>query len=299
MLKQLLKEYEYELKAARSLSKNSIRAYLSDLQGYVDYLVEREVRDPAAITKALVDRYLMTLRKKKASAATVSRKLSALKGFHQYLVDERVVEENIILKIHRPKMKKRLPDILTIEELEAVLEAARGEGPLAQRNLAMVELLYGSGLRISELIGLETADLHINQGFINVTGKGDKERIVPIGSAAGAALKRYLEDGRLKLAKAPVPDVFLNRFGRPIGRVGFYKILRDLTRKADIDKDVSPHTLRHSFASHMLEAGVDLRYVQEMLGHADVSTTELYTHINKKQLIAVYDKYHPHAKRSE
>ncbi len=299
MLKQLLKEYEYELKASSHLSKNSIGAYLADLRDYIEYLAKKDITEATDIDKHTVKQYMMALRKRHASASTVSRKLSALKAFHQFLLDEKIVKENVLLHVRRPKQQKKLPDILSVEELEALLKKTEGDTPLSQRNRAMVELLYGSGLRIGELLALETNDLHINQGFINVSGKGDKERIVPIGSEAASALKRYLESGRLKLSKAPVPNVFLNKAGKPMSRVGFYKILKNLAREAGIEKNVSPHTLRHSFASHLLEAGVDLRYVQEMLGHADVSTTELYTHINKKQLIAVYDKYHPHAKRSD
>ncbi len=299
MLRQLLKEYEYELKASSHLSKNSVAAYLNDLKHYIDYLEKKEIRNPQAITKHTIKQYLMVLRKKHRTPSTVSRKLSALKAFHQFLLDEKEVTDNVILNVHRPKQEKRLPDVLTLEEMESLLENVEGTNPLAQRNRAMIELLYGSGLRISELTGLKVNDLHINQGLINVHGKGDKERIVPIGAMAEKALKRYLEDGRLKLKKAPTTHVFLNRLGKPVSRVGFYKVLKDIALKAGVNKNVSPHTLRHSFASHLLEAGVDLRYVQEMLGHVSVSTTELYTHINKKQLIAVYDAYHPHAKRRD
>ncbi len=299
MLSQLLKEYEYELKASATLGKQSQSAYLSDLKQYIAYLANKDITRPEMITKHTIKQYLMVLRKRHASPATVSRKLSALKGFHQFMLDEKLVEDNVILNVPRPKMHKRLPDVLSIEEMERLLATTGKAGPLDQRNLAMLELLYGSGLRISELIELKINDLHINQGLINVHGKGEKERIVPIGSMAEKALKAYLESGRLALKKMPTPYVFLNRHGSPISRVGFFKVLKKLAATAGITKQVSPHTLRHSFASHLLEAGVDLRYVQEMLGHASIATTELYTHINKKQLIAVYDAYHPHAKRRD
>jgi len=299
VLKQLLKEYEYEIKATTHLSKNSTSAYLSDLKQYIAYLDKKLITTPEAITKHTIKQYLMVLRKRHASPSTVSRKLSALKGFHQFLVDEKLIDDNIILHVHRPKQEKRLPDILSIEEMEKLIHVIDTSTPLGKRNLAMLELLYGSGLRISELLNLTTNDLHINQGVINVDGKGGKERIVPIGSEAQSALKTYLESGRLQLSKVPTPQVFLNHHGKPLSRIGFFKLLKNLAQKADIQKKVSPHTLRHSFASHLLEAGVDLRYVQEMLGHSSISTTELYTHINKKQLIAVYDNYHPHAKRRD
>ena len=299
MLKQLLKEYEYELKASSHLGRQSKVAYLSDLKQYLAYLTQKGINDPKAIDKSIVKQYLMVLRKHHIAASSVSRKLSALKGFHQFLLDDKLVDDNIILKIHRPKTQKKLPETLRIEEIETILKAATGDTPLQQRNLAMLELLYGSGLRITELLSLKTADLHINQGLINVTGKGEKERIVPIGSISAQALKSYLENGWLKLKKQPTSFVFLNKHGNPLSRVGFFKILKNLALEAGIEKNVSPHTLRHSFASHLLERGVDLRYVQELLGHQSIATTELYTHIHKQQLIAVYDQFHPHAKRSE
>ncbi len=299
MLRQLLKEYEYELKATANLSKQSKAAYLSDLKQYIAYLAQKDITQPKAIEKPVIKQYLMVLRKHHITPASVSRKLSAMKGFHQFLLDEKLVDDNVILKIHRPKQTKRLPEILSIEEIERLLAVAQGNSPLKQRNMAMLELLYGSGLRISELLNLKAADLHINQGLINVLGKGDKERIVPIGSMSAKTLKTYLEDGWLKLKKEPTTTVFLNKLGKPLSRVGFFKVLKNLTLEAGIDKKVSPHTLRHSFASHLLERGVDLRYVQELLGHQSIATTELYTHINKQQLIAVYDAFHPHAKRRD
>lgn len=299
MLNQLLKEYEYELKSSHTLSEASIKAYMNDLHHYIDYLNHRNIKHPDAVTKHTLQAYLMTLRKKHRSVATINRKLSAMKKFHQYLLQEKIVSENVLLAVTRPKQGKRLPVVLSLEEIETLIEASQGETPLHIRNLAMIELLYGSGLRISELLDLKTEDLHINMGFITVTGKGSKERIVPVGSEAAKALKKYLEAARLTLSKTPTPYVFLNRFGKPMSRIGFYQILKELAQKANLGKEVSPHTLRHSFATHLLEAGVDLRYVQEMLGHGDVATTELYTHLSKKQLIAVYDMHHPYARKKE
>ncbi|MFP4078420.1 MAG: tyrosine-type recombinase/integrase, partial [Candidatus Izemoplasmataceae bacterium] len=221
MLKQLLKEYEYELKSGSRLSKHSLDAYMRDVGAYVEYLDKKAIKRPEAITKETVQQYLMTLRKKKRAPSTVSRKLSALKGFHQFMLDEKLVDDNVILSIKRPKQKHHLPDTLTIDEMDHLIETARGDSPLEKRNLAMLEMLYGSGLRISELTHLKTDDLHINEGFINVSGKGEKERIVPIGSNAASALKAYLEDARLRLSKKPTPYVFLNRHGQAISRIGF------------------------------------------------------------------------------
>lgn len=297
MFKQLLKEFEYELKASHQLSAASMQAYISDLEAYIAYLQNKGIHEPTLIDEKVLKQYLMTLRKKHRAATTVSRKLSAIKKFHGFMVDERLVASNIVNGVRRPKTRKPLPKVLNLTDIEAMLDATEGDTPLAYRNKAMIELLYGSGLRISELLALKTDALHINSGFINVHGKGNKERIVPIGNAAARALKKYLEKGRLTLQKAPTPHVFLNRFGAPISRIGFYKVLKDIAKAAGIDKDVSPHTLRHSFATHLLERGVDLRFVQELLGHSDVATTERYTHISNQQLIDVYDAYHPHAKK--
>ena len=299
MLGQLLKEYEYEIKATASFSKHTLNAYLSDVRQYVNYLNAKNITRPHLIDRNVVKQYLMVLRKRHSSPSTVSRKLSSIKGFHQFLVDEKMVEDNVVLSVSRPKQQKKLPEVLSIEELERLLECAQGDTLLDKRNVAIIELLYGSGLRISELLALTTDMLHINQGVINVHGKGGKERMVPVGSQAASALKTYLESARLSLSKTPTPYVFLNNRGSPLSRVGFFKILKQIAFEAEIDKTVSPHTLRHSFASHLLEGGVDLRYVQELLGHSSIATTELYTHINKQQLIAVYDAYHPHAKRRD
>ena len=175
--------------------------------------------------------------------------------------------------------------------------AADGDEPLELRNKAMLELLYGSGLRISELLNLRLQDLHINMGFINVVGKGNKERIVPIGEEGQISLKDYLDKGRPHLKKIPGDILFVNSRGNEISRVGFYKVLKKLSVKAGLMKDISPHTLRHSFASHLLENGVDLRMVQELLGHEDISTTQIYTHISKKQLKEVYEEFHPRSKK--
>ncbi len=296
MFERLLKEYGYEMRLSGRLSAASVAAYTSDLKDYARYL-ESRVASPRDIDADTVRGYLATLRKKHMSAASVTRKLSAIRGFHQYMLNEKLIDENVVLRVRPPKKKVRLPDVLSIEEIERLLAASKGTTPLHCRNTAMIELLYGSGLRISELLDLRLDALHVNQGFINVTGKGGKERIVPIGTEAAKALKVYLESGREALSKARTPFVFLNRLGRPIGRVGFYKIIKSLAVDAGIDKDVSPHTLRHSFATHLIEAGVEIRYVQEMLGHEHVATTEIYTHLSRSTLIDIYDKYHPHAKK--
>lgn len=294
MMKTLLKEFEYDLKAAFGLSSHTLKAYLKDCADYVTYLQDvRGIDDPTEITRKDVTNYVMTLRKKHYQASTLSRKLSSMNRFHDYLVKEKILSENIITRIAKPKKKSHLPTVLSMDDITAILAQTDGEAPLSQRNKAMVEMLYGSGLRVSELCELTTNQLHLNDARVDVIGKGQKRRVVPLSAYAISALQTYLEHGRLKLAKAPSAYVFLNRHGMPISRVGFFKVLKDLALKANITHTVSPHTLRHSFATHLLERGVDLRYVQEMLGHVDVSTTEIYTHLSSTHLKAIYDQYHP------
>lgn len=300
MLKGLLKEYEYYLKITKGISHNSIKSYISDLKDYIEFLNKNYLlKDPDKITKQHIRNYISRLRRRNNTASSISRKMSAIRSFHKYMLLEKIIYSNVTIGISLPKKEKRLPLILSVTEIDALMIAADGDEPLELRNRAMLELLYGSGLRITELINLRLVDLHLNMGFINITGKGNKERIVPIGDEGQYALKRYIDRGRSALKKVQGDIIFINNRGAQISRVGFYKTLKRLAIKAGITKDISPHTLRHSFASHLLENGVDLRMVQELLGHEDISTTQIYTHINKKQLKRVYEEYHPRAYKKE
>lgn len=300
MLKRLLKEYEYYLKVTRGLSPNSISSYVTDLVEYVEFLVKNySIKDPNQITKQHIRNFIARLKRKHNTPASISRKMSAIRSFHKYLLLEKLVDANVSLGVSLPKKEKKLPTVLSVEEVDALMIAADGDEPLEIRNKAMLELLYGSGLRISELLELKLSDLHIHMGFLNILGKGNKERIVPIGAEGTYALTRYLDKARPYLKKTPGDVVFVNSRGNAMSRVGFYKVLKTLSVRAGLMKDISPHTLRHSFASHLLENGVDLRVVQELLGHEDISTTQVYTHITKKQLKEVYDNYHPRSKNKE
>ncbi|MEC9484322.1 MAG: site-specific tyrosine recombinase XerD [Candidatus Izemoplasma sp.] len=300
MLKQLQKEYGYYLRITKGLAHNTITSYMSDLDEYIRFLTKNyNTSLPDTITKQHIRNFLNRLKRKEEAASSIARKISAIRSFHRFLLQEKEVDENVAFGIHLPKKDKKLPTVLSIKEIDALMVASEGDNPLEQRNRAMLELLYGSGLRVSELLNLSLNDLHINTGFIDIIGKGNKERIVPLGEESAYALKRYLEDGRQSLKKHHEPALFINSRGNKLSRVGLYKVIKTLTKKAGIMKDVSPHTLRHSFASHLLENGVDLRYVQELLGHEDVSTTQIYTHINKNQLKDVYDRYHPRSHNKE
>jgi len=300
MLKALLKEYEYYLRITKGLSSNSISSYKTDLREYIEFLNKNYLlKNPENITKQHIRNFISRLKRKNNTASSISRKMSAIRSFHKYMLIEKLVYTNVTTGISLPKKEKRLPLVLSINEIDALMIAADGDEPLELRNRAMLELLYGSGLRITELINLRLVDLHLNMGFINVTGKGNKERIVPIGDEGKYALKRYIDKGRSELKKVLGDVIFVNNRGNKISRVGFYKTLKRLSIKAGITKDISPHTLRHSFASHLLENGVDLRMVQELLGHTDISTTQIYTHINKKQLKSVYEEFHPRSHKKE
>ncbi len=300
MLKGLLKEYEYYLKITKGLSSNSISSYTTDLREYIEFLNKNYLlKDPENITKQHIRNFISRLKRKNNTASSISRKMSAIRSFHKYMLIEKLVYTNVTTGISLPKKEKRLPLVLSVNEIDALMIAADGDEPLELRNRAMLELLYGSGLRITELIELRLIDLHLNMGYINVTGKGNKERIVPIGDEGQYALKRYIDKGRNELKKVQGDIIFVNNRGNKISRVGFYKTLKRLAIHAGITKDVSPHTLRHSFASHLLENGVDLRMVQELLGHEDISTTQIYTHINKKQLKSVYEEFHPRSYKKE
>ncbi len=300
MLKQLQKEYGYYMRITKGLADNTIKSYMSDLDEYIAFLIKNyNTKLPDTITKQHIRNFLNRLKRKEEAATSIARKISAIRSFHRFLLQEKEVNTNVALGIHLPKKEKKLPTVLSVNEIDALMVAAEGDSPLEQRNRAMLELLYGSGLRVTELLNLTLPDLHLNTGFIDIVGKGNKERIVPLGEESTFALKRYLEDGRQSLKKSHEPALFINSRGNKLSRVGLYKVIKTLTKKAGIMKDVSPHTLRHSFASHLLENGVDLRYVQELLGHEDVSTTQIYTHINKNQLKDVYDRYHPRSANKE
>jgi len=300
MLKRLLKEYEYYLKVTKRLAQNTIISYKVDLVEYIEFLEKNYgLRDPNRIEKQHIRNFVGRLKRKNNSASSVSRKLSAIRTFHKFLLLEKLVDENISLGISLPKKEQKLPVVLSIDEVDALIEATTGDKPLDLRNRAMLELLYGGGLRITELLDLRLSDLHINMGFIDVIGKGNKARIVPIGEEAAFAVSEYITKARTHLKKIPGDILFVNSRGSEISRVGFYKTLKKIAIKAGISKEISPHTLRHSFASHLLENGVDLRMVQELLGHEDISTTQIYTHISKKQLKAVYEEFHPRSKKRD
>lgn len=292
-------EYEMYITTELGLSKNTCDNYLKDISNYLNYLTKyRKCQEPSDITVNDIRAYLATLKRKNLSSSSLSRKLSSIKSFHTFLVKFHYTNQNVAKLITNPKKEKKLPVVLSLEEVDNLLATFTEDTPLELRNKTMVELTYSCGLRVSELINLKFSSVHLQMGIIDVVGKGNKERIVPMGSKAIELIKKYLEFGRPKLA-SPRPNdfLFLNHNGEQMTRQMFFIVIKEKAKVAGIQKPISPHKLRHSFATHLLERGLDLRLIQELLGHADISTTEIYTHINSAKIREVFESSHPHANK--
>lgn len=301
-MKDLLNEYKYYLSGELNLSKNTQSAYEKDLDQYLEFLLKYRLRSkPEDITVDDIRAFLGSVKRKQNASSTQSRKLSAIKSFHRFLFLEKYVNVNLAKQISSPKQEKKLPVILSVSEVDQLLNSLSTENEREIRNKAMVELTYSSGLRVSELINLRLEDLHLPMGFIDVLGKGQKKRIVPVSDTATEAINYYLSESRPKLMiSGKMTDfVFLTHLGEPMTRQNFFLIIQDKVFKAGISKHISPHKLRHSFASHLLERGIDLRYIQELLGHEDISTTEIYTHINNARLKQIYLDSHPRSHKGD
>jgi len=284
----------------RMLSENTIKSYGLDMQSFLTFLEERKIQ-VKGVNKQDLQQYLAHLYDAGFESSTVSRHLSTLRAFYDYLLLEGVVKASPCELIESPKLSTKLPTVLTLAEVTGLLDSLTSDTPNNVRNKAMIELLYASGMRVSELLDLNLADLYLEMGFMRCLGKGSKERLVPIGELAIHALERYLTiGGRPELLKEGknTDALFLNRLGSRMSRQGFWKILKAQARLAGIEKDISPHKLRHSFATHLIENGADLRIVQELLGHADISTTQIYTHISRSHLQKVIEEAHPRSKKS-
>lgn len=298
-MKQYLKHFLHYLSVEKGLAQNSLEAYERDLTQFLQYMTESQgLSTIDQIERIHIVQYLMLLRQKGKASSTVARTMTAIRGLFKFLVQEQVIRDNPAMYMDSPKIDKKLPKVMSLQEVERLLEAPRVHEPAGVRDKAMLELLYASGIRVSELVSLNLDDLNLGMGFIRCIGKGSKERIVPVGRIALEWLDRYIQTARLKLLGEHRIEqaLFLNRYGRRLTRQGFWKIIKQYAQEAGIDKDITPHTLRHSFATHLLENGADLRAVQEMLGHADISTTQIYTHVTKVRMKEVYNQTHPRAK---
>lgn len=284
------------LRVERGLSENTVISYRFDLEDLLKYLKKMD-KDTLNVLREDIASYIMHLKVEGKSAATIARRMAAIKKFYAFLTMENIIRFDPTVNLESPKQKQRLPKILSLKETEKLLSSAKNNDPFSLRDNAMLELLYATGMRVSELIGIETANINFDSGFIRCFGKGAKERIIPIGSFACHALQNYIHYGRPELVKKKTPAnvLFLNHHGQQLTRQGFWKILKARAASVGITKIIMPHILRHSFATHLLENGADLRSVQEMLGHADIATTQIYTHLTKGKLKEMYNKAHPRA----
>lgn len=295
-INNILMDYLHYLKVERGLSENTINSYGIDLKLFLEYLRENEIPSFKQVNKEVIVNYMQSEKNNNKANSSILRSVSSLRKFFQYLAQEKIIEKDPMLLIDTPKKKQHLPQVLTKEEVEKLLRSPNTGQVLGLRDRAMLELMYATGLRISEIINLKLEDLHLTMGTLQTLGKGHKERIVPVGDEAIKWVNRYLEEARPKLLKQKRSNyLFLNFHGNNLTRQGVWKNLKAEVRKAGIQKNITPHTLRHSFATHILENGADLRIVQELLGHADISTTQIYTYLSNKQLADIYNRAHPRA----
>jgi integrase/recombinase XerD len=282
MLFSLVSEYFEYLRVEKSLSKNTLNSYTGDLIDFVEYCQTQKLEKPEDISRQVINSYIRHIRSRNLSASTVNRKMVSLKSWFGWLNSTGIIETDPTISLEQPRIERFLPKVLTQKEIESLIHQCKN--PL---EAAIVELLYSSGLRVSEVVNLKTANINLNSGYLRCTGKGEKERLIPLGKQLRYALNIYLREREKQPASDEFPDLlFVNSKGKKLTRQEVWKLIKRLSQK--LNKDVTPHTLRHSFATHLLENGADLRVVQELLGHADISTTQVYTHVSKKRLKDVY-----------
>ena len=293
-----LTDYKNYLMLERQLSKNSIESYLRDLQKLADYVGENKAILPKTISDEQVKDFVYQLNKTNYNKRSQARLLSSLKSFFLYLQLEEIRSDNPVEQIETPKIGFHLPDVLSLEEIEKLFSVIDLSEPQGHRNLAMLETLYGCGLRVSELIQLKLSDLFPKEGFLKVTGKGNKQRLVPLSDYTLKHINLYLSGIRNHLKINPTHEdiLFLNQRGSALSRVMIFLIIKDLAEKSGVRKNISPHTFRHSYATHLLENGADLRSIQQLLGHESITTTEIYTHVSDKKMRETILKYHPRNK---
>ena len=290
-MNEFISTYTDFLKVEKRQSPNTIASYQYDINYFASYLLDIKLND---VSTSDVRSFLIFLREKGLASSTVARFLSSIKSFYRYLVIEKLILDNPIEIIDSPRPWRKLPNVLSTEEIDALIAAPDIKTSGGLRDLAMLELLYATGLRVTELISLKLSAVDLSVGYLRTLGKGSKERVVPFGDAAKIAIEEYILRVRPSLSKnTQSTDLFLTRRGTAMTRQGFWKILKKYITKAKISGNVSPHTLRHAFATHLLERGADLRSVQQMLGHSDISSTQIYTHILKERMREVHDRFHP------
>jgi integrase/recombinase XerD len=294
---EILSKYLDFLSVEKGLSINTVESYKNDLIKFFQYIVSNNLQWKV-LKRGQIDNYLTFTQNNGASVATISRYISSIRSFYNFALNEKETEVNPVENIELPRKPQKLPVFLTTEEVDRLLEVPDKSTPIGLRDAAMLELLYATGERVSEIINLKIEDVNREEGYLLCTGKGSKQRLIPFGDKAGELLAEYLLNSRPFLLKGIAsPFLFLSNRGDGLSRKTFWKMIKTYRLKAGIEKDLSPHTLRHSFATHLLERGADLRSVQMLLGHSDISTTQIYTHVNQLRMKSIYDKYHPRAKR--
>ncbi len=295
-MKAKIAQFLDHLVYARGLAANTRQAYGADLAAFGSYLEEQGVETPSRIERRHIMEFLDRQQKIGLAVATLARRLVAIKVFLAWMRDEGLLEENVAEAMLTPHLWRNLPEVLSPAQVERLIGAATGDTPLARRDRAMLELFYACGLRVSELAGLRLEDIHFDAGFIRCTGKGNRQRVIPLGGQAEAALRQYLAEARPRLAGERQSDaLFLSRRAAALSRQTLWRIIARYARAAGLPGRVTPHLLRHCFASHLLANGAELRAIQEMLGHVDIATTQIYTHVDAGRLLAVHRRFHPRA----
>lgn len=294
-MEQCIVDFTEYLQEEKKSSENTVLSYARDLRGFCRFMKECGILDAARVNRTNVMAYVYELQKQHKAGATVSRNIASIRSFYQFLQRKGIVTENPAADLELPKVEKKVPEILSLDKVELLLEQPNGDEDKEIRDKAMLELLYATGIRVTELISLKVEDINLSLEYIHC-GSDAKGRIIPIGAQAKFSLRRYMEKVREHMVSKPEEDVlFVNCNGKPMTRQGFWKIIKSYAKKAGIQEDITPHMLRHSFAAHLIENGADLRSVQEMLGHSDISTTQIYTKLTNQKLKNVYAKTHPRA----
>ena len=293
-MRELIDTFLNYLSVERGLSQNTIISYREDLNRYMDFLTSKHIDSLSRASRNDIVNFMMDQKDKGLAANSVARRLAAIKSFHRFLVRERILKEDSTGMIDSPKLWKKIPETLSFNEVDALLSSPNIRDKQEIRDKAIMETLYATGMRVSEAVNLRIDNVNLDVGFLRCIGKGNKERVIPLGKKAIASIQRYLEVSRPKLLNKKTSEhLFVSRFGKKISRQSIWKIIKRYAKSARIKKPLRPHILRHSFATHLLERGADLRSVQEMLGHANISTTQIYTHINKDRLKTIHKMYHP------
>jgi len=294
---ELLTLFKSYLTIEQNLSENSVDAYIRDVRRFLGYLKTKKLQSPAQAGPRQVHNFIQMLSMDLLNARSLARNISSISSFYKFLISENIAKSDPTQNVDRPKLARNLPAVLSYDEVRKILEVSDTRDKLGLRNRAMLETIYASGLRISELINLQISNVYFDQELLRIFGKGRKERLVPISASALKWIKKYLQDSRPLLDKFKRSEgaLFLSIRGTAMSRMGFWKILNSCLKKVHIRKEIHPHTFRHSFATHLLENGADLRAVQEMLGHADISTTQIYTHLDRSYLQQEYKSFHPRA----